>query len=486
MDKEFKKNILKSSASTSIGTITSMVFQFLSVMIMTRYVTKEDFGIYVLIIVAVNFFNLLGGLGLELTMVKWVASGKKEEKDYILYPVLLMRGISLVFIGAVFFFLGKLLLSLYDVRLVRYIPLIVTIFILANFRDLFYNLLQGLNRFIQYASVNIIASVFRFAVVLIVALLYKLNIETLIYLELLFTAVSVFLQSMVIPFKQLLNKPKTIETYKKIIKFSLPLYMTNMVVFFNGRINVFIIGAYINAASIALYDVASKVPRAMRKMLQSFIIVYFPNLAKLFSKDDKNTAVNLMGKSLNILSLIMMFVVFIAFLFREEIVVLLFSAKYSESAMAFAVLVFNIYLRGIADLMGYSFVPAGYPKISALVNTIGSVVSISSSILLIPLYGFIGAAYSLLIMNTISIALYYLFLKKYEISPKLKDFTNPLFLLFAFIGIFYLAGNEWLYFKLILILIMFIASWFLLKEFRYMTDFTLKQVQGYLLRRKSA
>ena len=70
MDKEFKKNILKSSASTSIGTITSMVFQFLSVMIMTRYVTKEDFGIYVLIIVAVNFFNLLGGLGLELTMVK--------------------------------------------------------------------------------------------------------------------------------------------------------------------------------------------------------------------------------------------------------------------------------------------------------------------------------------------------------------------------------------------------------------------------------
>lgn len=486
MDKQFKKNILKGSASTSVGTIASMIFQFLSVMIMTRYVSKEDFGIYVLIIVAVNFFNLLGGLGLELTMVKWIASGKEEERNYILYPVLRLRALSLIFIGALFFFTGKLLLSIYDPRLIKYIPLIVGIFIFANFRDLFYNLLQGLNRFIHYASVNIISAIFRFTVVLVVALLNKLNIETLIYLELLFTVVSVILQSVVIPFKKLLNKPKTSETYKRIIKFSLPLYMTNMVVFFNGRVNIFIIGAYLNAASIALFDVASKIPQAMRRLLKSFIIVYFPNLSKLFSKDDSKTAVTLMGKSLNVLSLVMMFVVIIAFLFREEIVVLLFSAKYTASAMAFAVLVFNVYLRALADLMGYSFVPAGYPKVSAIVNTIGSVVSITCSILLIPIYGFIGAAYSLLIMNTISIALYYSFLRKYHISPRVKEFIAPLLMLFVAIGIYYLAGIDGLVFKLIFLAVIIGASWFLLDEFKKLAEFGLKQFQSFLMRRKSA
>jgi len=86
MDKGFKKNILKSTVSTSVGTISSMVFQFFSVMILTRYVSKEEFGIYVLIIVAINFFNLLGGLGLELTVEKSISSEDSDERNYILYP----------------------------------------------------------------------------------------------------------------------------------------------------------------------------------------------------------------------------------------------------------------------------------------------------------------------------------------------------------------------------------------------------------------
>jgi len=61
MDKNLKKNILKGSAATSIGTVTGMIFQFVTVMIMARYVPKDDFGIYVLVMVIVNMFNLLGG-----------------------------------------------------------------------------------------------------------------------------------------------------------------------------------------------------------------------------------------------------------------------------------------------------------------------------------------------------------------------------------------------------------------------------------------
>ena len=67
MDKQFKSKFLKGSFTTAIGTVSSMGFHFLSIMIMTRYLPKEEFGLYILIIAIVNFFNLFCGLGLDLT-----------------------------------------------------------------------------------------------------------------------------------------------------------------------------------------------------------------------------------------------------------------------------------------------------------------------------------------------------------------------------------------------------------------------------------
>ena len=65
MDKKLKSNILKGSAATSIGTISGMVFQFLTVVFVARYCSKNDFGLYALILVFVNMFNILGGLGVR-------------------------------------------------------------------------------------------------------------------------------------------------------------------------------------------------------------------------------------------------------------------------------------------------------------------------------------------------------------------------------------------------------------------------------------
>ena len=107
MDKKLRGNILRGSAATSIGTISGMVFQFLTVMVMTRYVTKEDLGIYVLVIVIVNMFNLLGGLGVELTMVKFIASKKAEESQDVLFPVLVIRAFGSLLFSLIFIAIGR-------------------------------------------------------------------------------------------------------------------------------------------------------------------------------------------------------------------------------------------------------------------------------------------------------------------------------------------------------------------------------------------
>jgi len=484
MDKTFKKNILKGSAATSIGAVGSMVFHFLSIMVMTRYLAKEEFGIYVLIIVVVNLFNLVGGLGLELTMVKSIASEIAEEKKSVLLPVLTIRGISLVIISVVFIISGRFILHYFDDKLVEFILYIPIIFILANLRDLFYKLLQGLRKFKQFAIVSIVSAICRFALVFSFAFFYHLDILILIYIEIIATAIPVVLLSLAIPFKNLTEIKPDKQTYKGIIQFSIPLYLNNMVVFFNHRANVFIIGLFLNPLSIANYDVASKIPQALSKIFSSFIVVYFPNLAALFSKGDNKNAVALIGKSLSTFSIAMIFLVLAVFLFDKEIIRIVFSEKYVESSTVFTLLTFNFYLSGLESIMGYSFVPAGKPSVPAKVNTLASIVSIGFSLLLIPAYGILGAAYSLLIMNTFTLIMFVFFLKKHNILPSIKGFLYPLAYLLSVVAIYIFIGNDKLIEKIIFIVFCILGAWVLLSQFRELSKIVIDFIWSMITKRK--
>ena len=363
MDKRFKKNILKGSAATSIGTVSGMVFQFLTVMVMTRYVPKDDLGIYFLVIVIVNMFNILGGLGVELTMVKLIASDNSEESLDALIPVLVLRGFGCILFGGAFIIAGRFVLHFFDDRIYQYIWYILAIFVLANYRDLFYNLMQGLKQFKQYSIVNVVSSAFRIILVLVFIFLVNLNLRYLLIIEILATAQPLLHQLFVIPFKKYIKVKPTFITFKRIIKFSIPLYLNNLVVFLNGRAQIFIIGAYLNPASIANFSVATKVPMALIKIFRSFIVVYFPNLAKLFSDGDKKSAINLIEKSLGVFSIFATFMILFSFFFRRELTVLMFSARYEEISLAFALLILRFFMRGVSALIGYPFIPAGYPSI---------------------------------------------------------------------------------------------------------------------------
>ncbi|GAB4294746.1 MAG: flippase [Ignavibacteriaceae bacterium] len=477
MDKEIKKNILKGSAATSIGTVSGMVFQFIAIMLMTRFVTKEDFGLYALIMVVVNLFNLLGGLGLELTMVKWISSHNKSEQEQILLPVLILRGSASLITSVIFILFAKYILHFFDDRLIIFLFYIPVIFILSNFRDLFYNLLQGLNQFKHYSIVNVVSSVFRVVAILPFLYFYKLNLEILLIIEILVTLQPLVHQIFIIPFRKLIRNKPSKEIFKKVIKFSIPLYLNNLVVFISGRMNIFLIGLYLSAESIANFDVATKVPVALKKIFQSFIIVYFPNLSRLFSAGEKTTAKNFISKSLSIFSIITIFGVTISFLFREELTVLLFSDQYREIAFAFAMLILNFYFRGVSDLIGYSFVPAGYSSVSVKVNTIATLVSIGGSIILIPIYGFMGAVYSLLAMNIISIIVFYLFALHYRINPKAFVFLTPLMIAGIILIVYFLIGEETLVIKISILMITFIILWFVLDDLRNISLSAVRQLR---------
>lgn len=479
MDKKFKKNFLKGSAAATIGTVVSMGFHFISIMMLTRSLTKEEFGIYILILVVVHLFNLLSGFGLELTLVRKIASNNRKEKEEVLFPVVLLRSAQLLFITLLFYLLSGLLLPLLDEILVKFVPLIAALFAITNFRDLFYNLLQGLNYFRRFAIVQSVSAAVR--VVLIAAALYfdSLDLLLLIYIEIATTGLAFVMQLFLIPLKNLWTFTKEKALFKSIIKFSFPLYLNNLLTFTYDRVHLFIIAAYLSPVSVALYDVAYKIPEAAKRIFSSFIIVYFPNLSRLFTAGNKEEGEKLMNNSLLFLSIIITFGVLISFLFAEDIILMLFSEKYVESSLAFSLLMLNFLLRALANILGYTLVSAGYSDVPVKVNSLTSIVSIAGSLLLIPLYGYIGVIYALLVMNIVSIIFYHFYLVKGNIIPSTKKYLRPIIIFATLFSVYYLIGISGLLIKLVYAASYIALGRLFIKEFKDMLNVALVKLQAY-------
>ena len=142
MDKKFKEKFLRGSAATSFGQAFSMVFHFVSTMILTRVIPKADFGIYALILVINNMFVILSTMGLDVTLVKFISSDSKDEKKSVFTKILTIKFVSLFFFVTVFLVSGKFFLPLFDVKILDFLYYIPILFFLGSLRDLLFKVLD--------------------------------------------------------------------------------------------------------------------------------------------------------------------------------------------------------------------------------------------------------------------------------------------------------------------------------------------------------
>ncbi len=280
---------------------------------------------------------------------------------------------------------------------------------------MFYRILQGLNKFKQYSIIQITTSSFR--VTLIIYSIYTeiFDLHLLLYFEIFIIILGISLQSFQIPFKSLVRGKSSFNEYYKLIKFSSPLYANNLITFAYDRIGIFVIGVLITAKSVAIYDVSTKIPSALQGILSSYVLVFFPNISTLFNIGDNKSAEKLINKSLSYISLLLSVLIVGIALWNKEIVQLLFSSKYLESALPLTIMMFALSARNLSNVLGYSIVAAGYSKIPMKVNAVSVLIGIMSTLFFVSQWNYIGAAFAALLMNIVSLTQYSLYHRKLKL-----------------------------------------------------------------------
>ncbi len=465
MSQKFVSQILKGSISTSVGQFATIGFHFLSIMVMTRVLPKEEFGIYILILVVVDALKIVSSLGLDLTLVQFI-SPKNADNKSVFWAIAFIRSVYTGLMALLFFSLAGLILPSLDVRLLEYTPYLAVIGFLASFRELLFFLQQGLRQFKNYAIIQVSSAIIKFVAILIFLGTVGLSIGQLIWIELTTYLLSILIQLFFVP-RGYFRKPRwTRDTMKALLKFGMPLYLNNILAFTQGRLNVVLIAALLNPVSVAYYGVAKKLPEALARMFKSFVVVYFPNLSRFFSEGKKEAAEKLLNQSLVTISTALSFVVLGAFLFRDTLVVLIFSEKYLPASLAVALLILNFSLHSVSSLMGYSLVSAGQPAVPAKINTVTNFANLGLSFFLLPRFDFLGAVYSLLLLKAASQFAYGYYLHHIGVAVRHRHYLPPL-LLATVMGTMenWLGWNAYPL-KILILIIYALYCWFFVHEFR--------------------
>jgi len=466
MDKKFKLNFLKDSMATSIGQIATIGIQFLSFMIIARISSKEVFGLYSLSMAICLLFRIIGGLGIDVTLTKEIST--KNSGKHVYFNAFLIRNFFLLFIGVFYLIFASSILPLLDKDLLDVKYLILIISILWGNRELSLRNLQAYKAFRALAFLQIITALLKLGLYLILFLFFNIfDLQKLLIIEVIYLLIAILSQYFV-------SRKVSDQTAKlefiilfRLLKFSLYLYLSDILSIINTRANAFLIASSLGPISIAYYEIANKIPEAFSRLFVSFLNVFFPHITELFSEKKLNDAQDFIEKSLLFFSITISFFATSIMIFQYEITELFFSAKYIEAAIALSLMVLSFLLQGLGTILGYSLVADGHPKSTLLIDLPGMLLNIILGLFFIPTFGFMGAVYSLICGRFLRLLVSIYSIRKIQIHLKLMEIARPILLSVFFYGIFYLLIPANIYIKILSLFFYIFINIIVFKKFIY-------------------
>lgn len=195
-------------------------------------------------------------------------------------------------------------------------------------------------------------------------------------------------------------------------KFSLGTNMSSMIL---QRVDIAMIGYFVNPAAVAAYSIAGKAPNYMEVPLKGGAQYFFPKIAEAFQKEGRKGAGRLYAQALGMMLAINIPIFVGALIFAEPILWILGGENYSDLTIRLIlyVLLSNTLIKPFSRMFGTVLDSIGKPEVNFRMVGAAIFLNIGINLLCVPLYGALGAAIgtvlAMVLMNIISVQI----LKKY-------------------------------------------------------------------------
>jgi O-antigen/teichoic acid export membrane protein len=398
----YLKSAAKGSTFVFLGTISSILLWFATKVLIIRYTTKEELGIYSLAVAVVGLIGLIAGAGLQDGSTRFISlclsEGREKDADAVSKGTLQL---SMIF-GAT----ASLLLIVAAGPLARhsfYMPELITPFRVIAFFAFFQvvsGALVGIIRGYGIISprvyfINIGQPLF---FLLLLAIFFALGFS---YLCTTYSFVLAMILSCVgigaYGYRKIRLNPLVLrggDFRKELLRFSIPLVGVAAMAMILNWTDTLMLGRYTGAEDVGVYSVSVSLARLLTFALSAVGFVFMPLAGEMYARkqtDELKITYQILTKWIFATTLPVFFVLF---LFPEMTITFLFGERYVVSSDALRVLSLGFMFSVFVGANNIPLIIMGRSKSLMNVSIFSAVLNIILNYVFISMlgYGVMGAS----------------------------------------------------------------------------------------------
>lgn len=399
------KREIRGSTLFLVGRLILVGLNFLTQVLIVRYLSKADYGAFAYALVVVMNVESLITLGLDRVDKQFMAT-YDEQRDYprLAGTIALVLGsvVSLGLAAALLLYGLQGWIAESVITENEVVSILVILILLAPIQavdnltmSVFGVLARPRAVFVRRYILN---PCLRLAVViLLIAAESGVTFLAVGYVATGVTGVVLYGGMLVRLFrkKKLLGyfRPKRIQVpFRKVFGLALPLTTTDLGAVLSQTLGVFLIGLYFGTPEVAALRAIVPAAHFNQLVIRSFTFLYAPNAAREVVRGARDSIRDLYWQTAIWIAVFSFPIFAVTFSLAEPLTVALFGERYRESAPLLAVLALGYYLSAAVGFNGITLQVFGKVRFLVVTNLLASAVNVVLFLLLIPPYGALGAA----------------------------------------------------------------------------------------------
>lgn len=465
------QKVAKGAGIVFIGSVISMVIAFIARILIARYYSPSEYGIFSLGYTILFIFATIGTLGLQDGVARQIAyyGGKNNKKiinsiifcsilfslsSGIILSVLLVS-FSNVISTKLFHWQSPSFLQIFSIA----IPFFILILILASIFRGFGSVKEKV--FFSDIMRNSLFLILLFFIVqtkssfiwVIISYLFSVIVTAILFL---IYFLSKFKKQFNFLFKKT-NRAFSFLVGKKMLIFSLPLLLVTILNQIMSWTDTLMLGYFKTANEVGIYNAALPLGQFISIALGSILFLYIPIASELYAQKNlqgikRSYIVLTKWLSAATLPLTLVFI-----FFPKTTLSFLYGTKYISAANVLQILSLGFFINNVMGPNGATLIAMGKTKFLMYVTVIAAIVNVALNIILIPIWGMKGAAVAtvtaIILINAIrSIKLYSLS----KIHSLEKNIIKPVISSIILVSIIYFIAKNFLIVTFWLLPILFI------------------------------
>lgn len=426
------KRIFKNTSTLLSGTLISKLVSLGTFIILIRYLSREDFGLFVLIQTYVLFIDQIINFQSWQTVIKFGTEyllnkqfNKFKSIIKLCFLIDLITAVIGTILGVVF---ANLLIEIYSIdhNFNPYI-IIFSLTILFNLTGVPIAIIRIYDMFKLSAVHEVLKALIQFLFVLLAVFLEMglIGVITFWALSEIISSIILITFGYVVLNKENMSSFWSSELYhlkrnkNEIMKF---LFITNIhsaIKSSTKQLDVFIVGILLSNSAVGALRIAKQISSLVGTFTNPIYHSIYPELSKLWVDKEYNNFKNVLVKVSVFTGLVSFIIWFVFTMLNKWVIGLAFGAEYIEFASLFILYLLGTIILLITTPMSPALLSMGKPGITLSVLITTTIIYIISLFLFIEVIGATGIGLSFI---TYSIAWTFLILRKY--SKTYKNITG--------------------------------------------------------------